>query len=103
MRTYRVWRLTITYEFDVDGKGFNAGYEKAFTERSSAEVDMQARLTEADSITVWYDKSDPSRAGLQKENISWPTFLGIMVLLVLMLAYIRWVMLKYYALEMAPD
>lgn len=93
----------ITYGFDVNGKSFNTSYEKAFSDNASAEADMHAKLSESGSITVWYDKSDPSRANFEKEAQAWPAFLGVLILAVLMLAYFRWLMLKYYELEMTPD
>lgn len=93
----------IVYDFDVNEKTFNASYERGFPDRASAESDLQTKLSEPGSVVVWYDKSDPSRTSFKKEVFEWPVFLSLFVLLILILAYFRWLMLKYYALELAPE
>ena len=91
----------IVYDFDVNGKTFNASYERGFPDRTSAESDLQTNLSAPGPVTVWYDKSDPSRGRFGKDSMKWPVFLGLLALLALILAFFRWLMLKYYALELA--
>lgn len=92
---------SIGYGFHVNGQQFIASFEKGFEDRAWAEVELEAVLAESNSVTLWYEQSNPSNTTFKKEGARWPAYLGIVGLLTLLLAYFRWLMLKYYALEMA--
>ena len=93
----------IAYEFSVEGKEFRAFFEEGYKTKSWAESELESRLAETTPVTLWYEASDPANATFEKEAPTWPAYLGMLVLSVLILAYFRWLLLKYYALELTRE
>ena len=94
---------SIGYEFNANGQHFIAFLEKGFEDRAWAEIELDVMLAESKSVALWYEKSNPSNTTFENEGPRWPIYLGLLVLLTLLLAYFRWLMLKYYELELAEE
>jgi hypothetical protein len=93
--------FSIDYEFIVNNHRYVAPYEKGYSERSSAERDLQAILIESKPITLWYDRANPKNSTFDQHKMLWPGYLAVLVMLILLLLYFRWLMLKYYELELS--
>lgn len=93
--------FSIEYEFIVNNHRYVAPFEKAYSERSSAERDLQAILKESKPITLWYDRANPKNSTFDQHKMLWPGYLAVLVMLILLLLYFRWLMLKYYELELS--
>ena len=90
---------SIGYEFIANGKRSIAFLDKGFRDKSLAESELNSTLSNPTEIRIWYDNSDPMRVAFSKEQIIWPVFIGLLVILIFPLLYFRWLMLKYYELE----
>jgi hypothetical protein len=95
---------SIGYEFQADGKKNTIFVDRGFSDKSVAERELNSELNNPPtSINFWYDKSDPSRVILEMEYISWPVYIGVLAILILLLLYFRWLMLKFYELEIEEN
>jgi len=91
---------SIEYSFNVNSEEFIIPFEKGFDNKGVGESDLRSRLTEQKSATIWYDQSNPLNASFEEVNSQWQVYLGILLLLIFVLIYFRWLMLKYYELEL---
>ena len=89
---------SIGYKYIADGKENIAFQDEGFRDKSMAERQLNDRLAYPTNIEIWYDSSDPRRV-VFTEEISWIVLIGGLLILTLPILYIRWLLLKYYELE----
>jgi hypothetical protein len=90
---------SIGYEFNANGKKDIIFLDKGYRDKSLAESELNSELSNPTTITIWYDNSDPINVTFERTDISGSVFLGLLIILILPLLYFRWLMLKYYELE----
>src|SRR5690348_3813938 len=91
---------TIDYAYEVNGQTLILPFEKGYDDQKFALGELKETLDQSKPITIWFDQADPSRATFDHHRTMWPTHLGLLVLLILPLVYVKWLMLKYYELEL---
>ena len=91
---------SIDYSFIANNKEFIIPFEKGFGNKSVAEDDLQSKLIEQKLETIWYDYSNPLNCSFEEVSSQWQVYFGILLLLIFVLIYFRWLMLKYYELEL---
>jgi len=94
---------SIGYEFNVNGERNIAFLDKGFRDKSLAENELKSELSNPTKVSIWYDNSDPMKVTFSNEEIGWPVFIGVLVILILPLLYFRWLLLKYYELEIEEN
>ncbi|MGB3585246.1 MAG: DUF3592 domain-containing protein [Tunicatimonas sp.] len=93
----------VYYSFDVDEEIFEIIREQGLRLIEEAEQNLMIAQTNKQSIPVWYNKSNPENTELEMEGTNWFIYLFAIGLIILMLAYLRWIMLKYYELEIEEE
>lgn len=93
----------VYYSFDVNEETFDVTREQGFRSIDKAEQNLMIAQNNRQSIPVWYDKSNPENTELEMEGTNWFIYLFAIGLIILMLAYFRWIMLKYYELEIEEE
>jgi hypothetical protein len=90
---------TLDYSFKVGGQQYSIFFDKAFTDQRQAREELQTTLSKAEKVFVWYKRTNPSIASFQDTSSQCQLYLVIVITMVILLAYFRWMMLKYYELE----
>lgn len=93
---------SIDYKYSVDGQTFCLPFENGYDGRDFAEDKLKEIIRESQPRTLWYDREHPANATFDREKMTWPSYLGLLGILILLLLYFRWLMLKYYELELNP-
>jgi hypothetical protein len=91
---------SIGYDFSVVGHHYTTPFEKSYDDKRVAEIDLQQIIADSRPATLFYDASNPSNVKFTNPNGWWILYSGLLVLVILLLMYNRWLMLKYYELEM---
>jgi hypothetical protein len=99
----REYFYSIDYAYEVDGQTFILPFEGGYDDRGFAEDKLKETLDESKPATIWFDRADPSEATFDAGRMMWPAYLGILTILMLPLLYFRWLMLKYYELELEKE
>jgi len=90
--------FAINYSFDSDGTTYSAKEEKTYSSQQNAELGLSIHSRKTDPIKIYFDRDDPTN--YQFENrIDGYAVLSLNLIFIGMLAYFRWLMLKYYELE----
>ncbi|HCM75185.1 MAG TPA: hypothetical protein DIS90_02300 [Cytophagales bacterium] len=92
----------IIYSYKVDNKDYQIPKDLGATTQAQAASALEVARANPVAIPVWYSATDPSIATLRQEETHWQAYLLLLGLLILMLAYFRWLLLNYYALELLP-
>ena len=88
----------IHYIFTVNDKDFRTTEEIGFRTIEEAEIALTEKMNEG-QVTIWYSLNNPNNATLTIEHTYWQLYFFAIGLIALMLAYFRWLFLKYYELE----
>jgi hypothetical protein len=92
---------TIEYHFFVEGKRFAIPFERGWNGRELTQTDLQDMLTEGRPRTVFYDEADRSKAKFINPGSDWMLYFWMAVLFTAIFAYFRWMLLKFYDLELS--
>jgi len=93
----------IHYGYNVNGQKFTIPFEDWQYDRDYAEDRLKKDLSNLHAATIWYNQADPSNATFGEHAMAWPEYFGILCILLLPLLYFRWIMLKYYELELEEE
>lgn len=94
----------LSYSFRVNGKDYSLSKDNGYISREIAEFNLtQSQLGEYPGpISIWYNTKDPYETELENPNTNWILYLALIALLGALAYYFKWVLLKYYELEIKP-
>lgn len=91
----------LNYSFRVNGKDYSLSKDNYYISREIAEFNLtQSQLGEySGPISIWYKTNDPHETKFENPNVQWIGYLGLIVLLSALAFYFKWILLKFYELE----
>ena len=89
----------IEYQYPVKGESLTFRTDHGFSTKISAEKDLSWIKKYPEDITIWYDQNNPINYEVDNAEDAWLIYLFIMIIPISVLAYCRWILLKYYELE----
>ena len=88
---------SIQYIFQVKGEKKEYKLERGFSDESEARRQLKEAMKPTGQISIWHDNSDPMNVTTEKmENLPSQVIPFFIVPQILVLAFIRWYMLKCY-------
>lgn len=88
----------IFYAIMVNNKEYRTSEELGFRTEKEAQAALNEKMDKND-VKIWYSTKNPDKATFKIEQTYWQAYFLTIGLLLLVLAYFRWLFLKYYELE----
>lgn len=94
----------LNYGFKVDGKDYQAVLDRGgHSTQDAAEFSLSQFTEKPNPVTIWYNPKNPREYQFYSPQKDWIIYLSLIFGLAFFAYYLKWLLLKYYVLELKED
>lgn len=89
----------IYYSYNANDEQYITTRERSFRTREKAESERSEEVIKPITVELYYDSKNPNNSEFEQDQTFWQPYFLLIPIFLGLLAYFRWLMLKYYELE----